>query len=51
MGIMTTEQRHWQSLHQMLQGYRTAQVLIAAVELKVFQALADGEKSVAELVN
>jgi hypothetical protein len=49
---MTTDEtniRSWQSLHQLLRGYRAAQVAMTCTQLGVFRHLADGARTAAAL--
>lgn len=42
---------HWQSIQSLMRGYRQAQVLIAATQLGLFRALADGPLDAAALAH
>ena len=43
MKKLTTEQRQWRTLQNMLRGYRFGQILMTCARLGVFDALASGQ--------
>lgn len=46
---MTNEIEHWQTIHQILRGYRLAHLLITCAQLDIFRQLAQREQDAAGL--